>query len=127
MTSKRRHPRGSTTLAAAWLLAATTAAAAGTAPSSDVSSALDLQIQKAELDNGLRVVMNVDRTAPNVAVSVTYDVGARNEIPGRSGFAHLFEHMMFQGSRNVRKGEHFTLITARGGNLNGTTSSDRTN
>jgi zinc protease len=88
---------------------------------------IELPIQKARLENGLRVVMNPDHTAPNVAICVTYDVGARNEVPGRSGFAHLFEHMMFQGSRNVEKGGHFTLITARGGTLNGTTSSDRTN
>lgn len=89
--------------------------------------ALELSIQKARLDNGLRVVMNVDRSSPSVALCVTYDVGSRNEEPGRSGFAHLFEHMMFQGSKNVEKGEHFTLLTARGATLNGTTSKDRTN
>src|SRR3954469_3574095 len=71
--------------------------------------------------------MNVDRTSPTVAVAMTYDVGARNEERGRSGFAHLFEHMMFEGSANVPKGEHFRLVSAHGGNLNGTTSSDRTN
>jgi predicted Zn-dependent peptidase len=71
--------------------------------------------------------MNVDHSSPNVAVCVTYDVGSRNEEVGRAGFAHLFEHMMFQGSGNVEKGQHFTLITARGGTLNGTTSTDRTN
>ncbi|HEX9295768.1 MAG TPA: pitrilysin family protein [Polyangiaceae bacterium] len=88
---------------------------------------LSLLIQKATLDNGLRVVMNVDHTSPTVAVAVTYDVGARSEERGRSGFAHLFEHMMFEGSANVPKGEHFKLVSAHGGNLNGTTSSDRTN
>jgi zinc protease len=88
---------------------------------------LSLAIQKATLENGLRVVMNVDRTSPTIAVAVTYDVGARNEERGRSGFAHLFEHMMFEGSANVGKGEHFKLVSAHGGNLNGTTSSDRTN
>ncbi|HLV20429.1 MAG TPA: pitrilysin family protein, partial [Polyangiaceae bacterium] len=86
-----------------------------------------LSLQKATLDNGLRVVMNVDRSTPTVAVCVTYDVGSRNEERGKSGFAHLFEHIMFQGSRNVPKGEHFKLISARGGTLNGTTSPDRTN
>ncbi|HVU04748.1 MAG TPA: pitrilysin family protein [Polyangiaceae bacterium] len=90
-------------------------------------SELALAIQRATLPNGLRVVMNVDHTAPSVAVCVVYDVGSRNEIEGRSGFAHLFEHMMFQGSAHVEKGEHFRLITARGGTLNGTTSQDRTN
>ena len=65
--------------------------------------------------------------APTVAVCVTYDVGSRNERLAQSGFAHLFEHMMFQGSRNVPKGDHFKLIAARGGRTNGTTSADRTN
>src|SRR5688500_10297827 len=66
-----------------------------------------LSTQRATLENGLRVVLNVDPSSPTVAVSVTYDVGSRNEGPGQSGFAHLFEHMMFQGSRNVKKGQHF--------------------
>jgi len=87
----------------------------------------NLQVSRATLDNGLRVVMNQDTTVPTVAVSVYYDVGSRNEEKGRSGFAHLFEHMMFQGSENVGKGEHFGLIINRGGSANGTTSSDRTN
>jgi predicted Zn-dependent peptidase len=71
--------------------------------------------------------MSPDRTIPTVAVAVYYDVGSRNEVRGRSGFAHLFEHMMFQGSANVGKGEHFQLVMNRGGSMNGTTSSDRTN
>jgi predicted Zn-dependent peptidase len=83
--------------------------------------------QRTSLENGLRVVMNVDPSSPSVAVCVTYDVGSRNEQVGKSGFAHLFEHMMFQGSGHVKKGEHFTWITAKGGTLNGTTSADRTN
>ena len=86
-----------------------------------------LQVSRATLDNGLRVVMSQDSTVPTVAVSVYYDVGSRNEVKGRSGFAHLFEHMMFQGSANVGKGEHFSLIINRGGSANGTTSNDRTN
>jgi predicted Zn-dependent peptidase len=88
---------------------------------------LALSLQRVTLDNGLRVVMNVDHSSPNIAACVVYDVGSRNEVTGRSGFAHLFEHMMFQGSARVAKGEHFKLITARGGTLNGTTSTDRTN
>ncbi|MEI7894708.1 MAG: pitrilysin family protein, partial [Myxococcales bacterium] len=88
---------------------------------------LGLDIRRAQLPNGLRVVLAVDPTSPTVAVDVVYDVGARNEVPGRSGFAHLFEHMMFQGSSRVPRGEHFRLVTAHGGTLNGTTSSDRTN
>ena len=87
----------------------------------------NLQVSRATLDNGLRIVINQDQTVPTVAVSVYYDVGSRNEVKGRSGFAHLFEHMMFQGSANVGKGEHFSLIINRGGSANGTTSNDRTN
>ncbi len=79
------------------------------------------------LDNGLRVILSVDRSAPVVAVSAVYDVGSRNEHEGRTGFAHLFEHMMFQGSQNVGKGEHMLLIQDNGGSMNGTTNQDRTN
>ena len=86
-----------------------------------------LPVERHTLDNGLRVVLSPDRTIPTVAIAVYYDVGSRNEEEGRSGFAHLFEHMMFQGSANVGKGEHFTLIMNRGGSMNGTTSQDRTN
>ncbi len=84
-------------------------------------------LQKARLANGLRVVMDVEPDSPTVAVCVTYNVGSRNEGPGQSGFAHLFEHMMFQGSRHVPKGRHFQIVASRGGTLNGTTSADRTN
>jgi predicted Zn-dependent peptidase len=112
-------------------LFATVTAAAPPAPTAKPANAdvgnLALSIQRATLENGLRVVLNVDKGAPNVAVCVMYDVGSRNEKPTRTGFAHLFEHMMFEGSQNVGKGEHFKLVTARGGTLNGTTSADRTN
>lgn len=84
-------------------------------------------LREITLPNGLRVFLAPDPESPTVSVCVTYDVGSRNEVEGQSGFAHLFEHMMFQGSRNVSKGEHFQLVTARGGQLNGTTSADRTN
>jgi zinc protease len=86
-----------------------------------------LPVLRERLDNGLRVVMSPDPTVPTVAVAVYYDVGSRNEEQGRSGFAHLFEHMMFQGSANVGKMEHFELIVNRGGSANGTTNPDRTN
>lgn len=97
------------------------------AESDEDSPLAQLPIVRRQLDNGLRVVMSPDRTVPTVAVAVYYDVGSRNEVRGRSGFAHLFEHMMFQGSANVGKGEHFVLIGNRGGRANGTTSHDRTN
>lgn len=84
-------------------------------------------LQKVRLDNGLRVLMDAQPDSPTVAVCVTYDVGSRNEEVTQSGFAHLFEHMMFQGSRHVPKGQHFQMVAARGGILNGTTNADRTN
>jgi zinc protease len=79
------------------------------------------------LENGLRVILAEDHAAPTVSIAVTYNVGSRDERPGRTGFAHLFEHMMFQGSENVGKGEHFILISEVGGSANGTTNPDRTN
>jgi predicted Zn-dependent peptidase len=79
------------------------------------------------LENGLRVLIAPDHSAPVFSISVTYKVGSRNERPGRTGFAHLFEHMMFQGSENVGKGEHFILVLNNGGGMNGTTNEDRTN
>ena len=87
----------------------------------------DLQIEQYQLQNGLRVVLNPDNTIPVVSVAVYYDVGSRNEREGRTGFAHLFEHMMFQGSENVKKAQHFQFIMKAGGTMNGTTSSERTN
>ncbi|MGA7989833.1 MAG: pitrilysin family protein, partial [Thermoanaerobaculia bacterium] len=71
--------------------------------------------------------MSPQRGIPLVTVDVTYDVGSRVELPGRTGFAHLFEHLMFEGSENVGKGEHFRLVAEAGGSMNGTTSEDRTN
>ena len=79
------------------------------------------------LGNGLRVVLTEDHSVPVVSVAVYYDVGSRNEREGRTGFAHLFEHMMFQGSENVPKAGHFQYVFNNGGTMNGTTSSERTN
>ena len=79
------------------------------------------------LQNGLRVLLAEDHSAPTYSICVTYNVGSRDERPGRTGFAHLFEHMLFQGSENVGKGEHFILIQNNGGSANGTTNIDRTN
>jgi len=115
------------TLRAAVPPAAATQPAAAQPVASSKSTLDALPIRRATLPNGLRVVMSPDRTIPTVGIAVYYDVGSRNEVPGRSGFAHLFEHMMFQGSANVAKGEHFQLILNRGGQMNGTTSEDRTN
>jgi predicted Zn-dependent peptidase len=86
-----------------------------------------LEFTDQRLENGLRVLIAPDHSAPVFSIAVTYNVGSRNERPGRTGFAHLFEHMMFQGSENVGKGEHFILILNNGGGMNGTTNEDRTN
>ncbi|MFW6010780.1 MAG: M16 family metallopeptidase [Gemmatimonadota bacterium] len=80
-----------------------------------------------ELDNGLDVILAPDPEATAVAVNLWYRVGSRNERPGRSGFAHLFEHLMFQGSDHVEPGEHATLVERAGGNLNASVTEDRTN
>ncbi|HET7636517.1 MAG TPA: pitrilysin family protein [Candidatus Limnocylindria bacterium] len=86
-----------------------------------------IPIERHRLENGLRVILSRDTRAPIVAVNLWYDVGSKHEEPGRTGFAHLFEHMMFQGSEHVAKGEHFALVQAAGGTLNATTWLDRTN
>ena len=82
---------------------------------------------KYQLDNGLTVILHPDNSDPLVHVDITYHVGSGREEPGKSGFAHFFEHMMFQGSENVADEQHFGLITESGGTLNGSTNTDRTN
>jgi predicted Zn-dependent peptidase len=94
----------------------------GTDPSFPV-----IRFQERRLANGLRVIVAPDHIAPVVAVNVWYAVGSKNEQPGRSGFAHLFEHFMFQGSRHVGKAEHMAIVQGAGGVANGTTYFDRTN
>jgi zinc protease len=86
-----------------------------------------IPIETYTLSNGLRVTLSEDHTAPIVAVNLWYRVGSANERPGRTGFAHLFEHMLFQGSANVGANEHFELVQRAGGTLNGSTWLDRTN
>jgi predicted Zn-dependent peptidase len=88
---------------------------------------MDIPIERFTLANGLTVVLSEDHTAPLVAVNLWYHVGSANERPGRTGFAHLFEHMLFQGSANVGANEHFELVQRAGGTLNGSTWLDRTN
>lgn len=84
-------------------------------------------VERFTLKNGLRVVLSPDNAVPVVSVAIYYSVGSRNERAGRSGFAHLFEHMLFQGSDNVPKGAYFSYVQNAGGTLNGTTSTERTN
>jgi len=86
-----------------------------------------LSLEDYRLPNGLRVVLNEDHSAPLVAVNLWYHVGSKNERPGRTGFAHLFEHMLFSGSEHVGNNEHFRYVQSVGGVLNGTTFFDRTN
>ena len=86
-----------------------------------------IPIEKFSLKNGLRVVMSRDNAVPVVTVYLMFDVGSRAEEKGRTGFAHLFEHMMFEGSTNAPKGTHFKLVQANGGTLNGSTHPDYTN
>jgi len=80
-----------------------------------------------DIENGLHVILHKDNTNPLVSIDIWYHVGSKNEDTNRTGFAHLFEHMMFQGSQNVDKTEHFSYIQKAGGTLNGTTNQDRTN
>ncbi|MEJ2678374.1 MAG: pitrilysin family protein, partial [Gemmatimonadota bacterium] len=88
---------------------------------------IEIPFRQHTLDNGLRVILSPDNDTPVVAVNLWYGVGSRDERPGRTGFAHLFEHMMFQGSENVPESMHFALIEQAGGSLNGSTWLDRTN
>src|SRR5512142_1174071 len=87
-----------------------------------------IKFEKYKLANGLEVILSEDHRLPLVAVNVWYNVGPANERPGRTGFAHLFEHMMFQGSKHVQANQHFKLLEAAGATtINGTTDFDRTN
>ncbi|MGH7794644.1 MAG: M16 family metallopeptidase [Candidatus Binatia bacterium] len=97
------------------------------APKPAQSDPYEIKFKEFRLKNGLRVLLAEDHRAPTYSITVTYNVGSRDEKPGRTGFAHLFEHMLFQGSENVGKGEHFILVQNNGGSANGTTNADRTN
>jgi zinc protease len=88
---------------------------------------LDIEYQKYKLENGLEVILHQNTNLPLVSVNIWYRVGSANEVKGKTGIAHLFEHMMFQGSQNVPKEKHFKYIQEAGGTLNGSTSFDRTN
>ena len=90
-------------------------------------SARHLVFEEHKLGNGLRIILHRDATLPLVAVNLWYHVGSKNERPGRTGFAHLFEHLLFQGSQHVGTNDHFRLVQQAGGNANGSTWFDRTN
>ena len=91
------------------------------------SEDLTIPYKKYEMDNGLTVILHEDNSDPMVHVDITFHVGSAREEIGNSGFAHFFEHMLFNGSENVADEEHFKLITEAGGTLNGSTNGDRTN
>jgi predicted Zn-dependent peptidase len=97
------------------------------ATSTPAKKTVKVNFKDLKLKNGLRVLIAEDHSAPVISLAIAYDVGSRNERKGRTGFAHLFEHMMFKGSENVGSGEQMLLVFNNGGQLNGTTSEDRTN
>ena len=88
---------------------------------------ISIPYKKYHLDNGLTVILHEDRSDPLVHVDVTYHVGSGREEIGKSGFAHFFEHMMFQGTENVADEQHIKTVSESGGTMNGTTNADRTN
>jgi zinc protease len=88
---------------------------------------VNIPFERMTLPNGLEVILAPDHTVPQVAVDVWYHVGSKNEVPGRTGFAHMFEHVMFTGSGHVPYGMHDRLTEGVGGNNNGSTTNDRTN
>src|SRR3954464_5726207 len=94
---------------------------------SSPTTSLDFHLSQHRLDNGLKVVLHRNAALPLVAVNLWYHVGSKNERPGRTGFAHLFEHMLFQGSEHVGTHDHFRLLQQVGGVANGSTWDDRTN
>jgi predicted Zn-dependent peptidase len=108
------------------LLVGQSAAQAPASSSGSAGKSITLKFTDHKLKNGLRVILSEDHSAPTYSIAVAYFVGSRDERPGRTGFAHLFEHMMFQGSENAGRGEHSFLIANNGGGLNGTTNNDRT-
>ena len=115
------------TLVFAAALAAATPAVAQRQQANRATDAINIPFEKYQLPNGLTVILAPDRTTPRVVVDVWYHVGSKNEVVGRTGFAHLFEHVMFTGSGNVPYGLHDRLTQGVGGYNNGSTSNDRTN
>lgn len=87
---------------------------------------LNIEYQEFQLDNGLDVIMHQDNTSPTVSISIMYHVGSKNENPERTGFAHFFEHLLFEGSKNIPRGEYSRYVESAGGTLNANTSFDRT-
>ena len=91
-----------------------------------ISTAQNVAFEEFDLDNGLHVILHQDNSAPIIITSVMYHVGAKDEQPDRTGFAHFFEHLLFEGTKNIERGEWFKIVTANGGQNNANTSDDRT-
>ncbi len=91
-----------------------------------IVSAQKVQFEEYDLDNGMHVILHQDNTAPVVTTAVMYHVGAKDENPERTGFAHFFEHLLFEGTENIPRGEWFTIVTSNGGSNNANTTDDRT-
>ena len=117
------HPRAARCVASLGVALALTS----TASTLGAQTPAPVKLETYSLPNGLKVILAEDHAAQVAAVDVWYNVGSRNEVAGRTGFAHLFEHMMFQGSAHVKKSEHFQLVSRAGGQMNGSTAEDRTN
>src|SRR5688572_33488916 len=113
--------------ARALLAAAIACLALPAAAGAQAAAPLQLQYTRFTLPNGLSVILHEDHSVPLVSVNVWYHVGSAREKPGRTGFAHLFEHIMFEGSGNVPEGSFDQLLEAAGGDNNGSTANDRTN
>ena len=89
-------------------------------------NAQQIKFEEYDLPNGLHVILHQDNSAPVVTTSVMYHVGAKDEAAGRTGFAHFFEHLLFEGTKNIKRGEWFKLVSSNGGSNNANTSPDRT-
>ena len=89
-------------------------------------SAQEVEFEEYDLENGLHVILHRDNTAPMVVTSIAYHVGAKDEDPERTGFAHFFEHLLFEGTQNIKRGEWDKIVSSKGGQNNATTNDDRT-
>src|SRR5262245_35075029 len=115
------------TLMTLLIVACTVPLAGQSAPPAAPAPTLQVPYTQFTLGNGLNVILHQDKSVPVVCVNVWYHVGSANERPGRTGFAHLFEHLMFEGSKNVKEGEFDNMLEGAGGTNNGSTNNDRTN
>ena len=86
----------------------------------------EVAFEEYDLDNGMHVILHQDNNVPVVTVAVSYHVGSKNENPNKTGFAHFFEHLLFEGTKNIERGEWFKLVSSNGGSNNATTNYDRT-